>query len=283
MVQAHLLELEHHAEHAAVGGAVLPGPGDIRAPGLAHRHKVGSAPGLPVQLVQELHQPGAVGGDLAVGVLGDLVDDVQPEPLDPLGHPGADHGVQLLADGGVLPVQVGLLGSELMEVVLAQLGHIGPSRPPKGGAHLIGKDAGLAVPPDVIIVAGVIPALAGLQKPAVLVAGVVEHQIQQDADAPGPRLPDEGAHILHGAEHGIDGPVVGHIVAVVHLGRGEHRADPQSVHPQLLQVVQPGQDARQVTDAVPVGILKALGIDLVDDGFLPPVLLAEIDHKNAPY
>src|SRR5699024_6366638 len=119
--------------------------------------------------------------------------------------------------GGVGPVQVGLLGGELMEVVLPEGGDVSPGRAAEGCPHLVGQRAGDAVPPDVVVVAGVVPALAGLPEPAVLVAGVVQHQVHQDADATGSGLPDEGAHILHGAEHGVDVLVVGHVVAVVHL------------------------------------------------------------------
>ena len=45
---------------------------------------------------------------------------------------------------------------------------------------------------------------------------------------------------------------------------------------------EPGEDAGQVADAVAVGILEALGVDLVDDGLFPPVLFVKVDHNNIP-
>ena len=52
-------------------------------------------------------------------VLGDQVDDVHPEAVDAAVDPPAHHRVDRLADLGVLPVQVGLLRAEDVQVVLA--------------------------------------------------------------------------------------------------------------------------------------------------------------------
>ena len=64
----------------------------------------------------------AVPQDRAVrqrGVLGDHVDDVHPEAVDAPVEPPAHHRVDRLADLGVLPVEVGLLAGEQVQVVLA--------------------------------------------------------------------------------------------------------------------------------------------------------------------
>ena len=37
-----------------------------------------------------------------------------------------------------------------------------------------------------------------------------------------------------------------------------------------MKIVQPLGDAIQIADAVAVGVLKASGVDLVDDGMFPP-------------
>ena len=53
---------------------------------------------------------------------------------------------------------------------------------------------------------------------------------------------------------------------------------------QGFQIVQPGDNAPQVTHTVTVGILEALGVDLIKHGGLPPALFALIQqqlcHKN---
>ena len=46
---------------------------------------------------------------------------------------------------------------------------------------------------------------------------VVQHHIQHDADAAGLRLRHQGVKVGHCAVGGIDGGVVRHVVAVIHL------------------------------------------------------------------
>ena len=70
-------------------------------------------------------------------VLADHVDDVHPEPVHAAGQPPPHHGVDGLADLGVLPVQVGLLGGEDVQVVLA-----GGLIPGPGGAGEVGLPVG---------------------------------------------------------------------------------------------------------------------------------------------
>ena len=60
--------------------------------------------------------PGRVGQR---GVLGDHVDDVHAEAVDPAVEPPAHHRVDRLPDLRVLPVEVGLLAREQVQVVLA--------------------------------------------------------------------------------------------------------------------------------------------------------------------
>jgi hypothetical protein len=57
----------------------------------------------------------------------------------------------------------------------------------------------------------------------------------------------------------IDVLVVGDVVAEVHLRRGIDGRQPDRVHAQFLQVVQPLGDAVQIADAVAVRILKLRG------------------------
>ena len=84
------------------------------------------------------------------------------------------------------------------------------------------------------------------------VACVVENQIKDDADAAGLGLPDQGAHILHVAEHRVDRLVVRDVVAVIDLGRGKDRAQPQRVNAKLGQIVEPPHNTGQIADAVAV-------------------------------
>lgn len=49
-------------------------------------------------------------------------------------------------------------------------------------------------------------------------AGVVEHAVQNDADAPGVGLPAQGTEIRLRAQQGVNGPVIRRVVAVVAVG-----------------------------------------------------------------
>ena len=52
-----------------------------------------------------------------------------------------------------------------------------------------------------------------------LVRAVIHHQVHDDADAPLLRLRDKTVQILHRPEAGIDGIIVGDVIALV--GQGE--------------------------------------------------------------
>ena len=104
-----------------------------------------------------------------------------------------------------------------------------------------------------------------------LVGGVVQHQIHNDADVALARLSNEAIEIGQGAVLRIDGPVVGDVVAKVDLRRGIDRCEPDGVDSERLQIVQPRSDAVQIADAVAVRILEAARINFVDDAVLQPV------------
>ena len=67
-------------------------------------------------------------------------------------------------------------------------------------------------------------------------------------------------------------PVVWDVVPEVSHGRPVDRRQPERVHPEVHEVVQPGGDAGQVSRPVTVRVLEGPGVDLVDSGAPPPVL-----------
>ena len=219
-------------------------------------------------------QFGAVLQYFLVGKLTKQVYNIQPEAADAPVGPPADHGVEGLAHFGVFPVQVRLLFGEAVEIELLNLRHPFPGRAAEGGFQIVGRGVRGTVPPDVEIVIGVFPALFCLPEPEVLVGGVVQHQIHDDADVPFFCLGNQAVHVGKGAEHGVNVLIVGDIVAVVVLGGLEHRGQPDGVDAQFLQIVQLGDDAGNVAQPVAVAVAEAAGVDLIDDGVLPPWLWA---------
>ena len=195
-------------------------------------------------------------------VLADHVDDVHPEPVHAPVQPPPHHGVDGLADLGVLPVQVGLLGGEDVQVVLAGALVPGPGRAgevglPVGGfgarrARRLRDDAGAGVTPPVPVPLGVVAAGPRLREPRVLVGGVVHHQVHDQLHAAGVQLGDELVQVGQRAEQRVDVLVVADVVAVVVHRRGVDRGHPHDVDAQPVQVVQVAEHAAQIAHAVPV-------------------------------
>ena len=104
----------------------------------------------------------------------------------------------------------------------------------------------------------------------VLVGGVIENHVEDDADVVLLRFGDETVEVGEGAVLGVDVFVVGDVVAEVDLWRGVHGRDPDGVDAELLEVVEALGDAVEVADAVAVGVLEGARVDLVDDCVLPP-------------
>ena len=83
----------------------------------------------------------------------------------------------------------------------------------------------------------------------------------------------ESLEILESAVAGMNGGVVGDVVAVVAQRRREKRHQPHGIDPQLLQVVELLREAPKIADAVAVGVVESADVDLVDDGVLVPELV----------
>jgi len=97
----------------------------------------------------------------------------------------------------------------------------------------------------------------------VLVAGVVRHQVHQDADPSSAGLGNEAIDVFHGAELWLYGDEVGDVVAPVRVGRSRDRREPDTVDTQPLQVVQVRDEPRKVPDAVTIGVGERSRIDLI--------------------
>jgi hypothetical protein len=64
--------------------------------------------------------------------------------------------------------------------------------------------------------------------------------------------------------------MVGDIVAEVGHRGGIEGGDPDRIHPEPLEMIQPADYPSQVPDAVTVGVLEGARVDLIDDASLPP-------------
>ncbi len=211
----------------AVVGRHLPGR---QHRGLPHRHPVARvAVEQPPDVTQQAVGVGRVQVGVAVedlvgivqvgevGALEQRLHHVHAEPVHPAVEPepqGVVHGRHHL---GVAPVQVGLLGQEEVQVVLARGGIELPGR---GTAEVADPVVGRAavrtrIAPDVPVPFGVVPRRARRPEPLVLGGGVVGHPVDQHPHAGVVALGHQCVDVGQGAEEGIDVAVVADVVAVV--------------------------------------------------------------------
>ena len=253
VVDLEVVEVEDHGELVVLRAAVADAGLDGGRGHLADGDGVGvlAEAGL-VEAADELVDEGAVGVGLPVvgaggGVgeglgLPDDVDDVEAEGAHAVGAPEVDDPRGLLAHLGVVPVEVGLGGVVEVHVVLgggvlgrARRGVVGADDELAGGLRVDGAGAGegrpggaaeLAHPvggegavglggADVEVVAVALLPRERPLEPLVLGGDVVEDHVEHGTDAVLGEGGDELVEVLHGAHGGVDGAVVGDVVAVV--------------------------------------------------------------------
>ncbi len=207
-------------------------------------------------------------------ILGQAVGHIDPEAVDAAVGPEAQGVPEVRADLGVVPVEVGLLGGEEVEVPPA-VGQPGPGGAAEAGDPVGGRQLAqlaLALAEDIALPRGG-SGLGGqrLLEPEVLVGGVVGHDVHHHLEAQAVRLGHHGVEVVEGAEPRVDIAVVVDVIAAVGQLRGVEGAQPDGVHAQVGEVGQPGGHTGEVTDAVAVGVGEAARIHLVDDGLPPPV------------
>ena len=225
-----------------------------------------------------------LGQVLAVGAvaLEQVRHGVEAEPVEADVEPEADDVEHRLLDLGVVVVEVGLVVEEAVPVVLLALRVPRPVRP----LGVDEDDAGLGpalvvVVPHVPVGLGVGAVLAGLLEPRVLVAGVVHHQVGDDADAAAVGLLDQLDGVGQVAVLGQDGEEVADVVAAVAQGRLVEGQQPEAVDAEPLEVVELLGEAPQVAGAVVVGVVEAADEDLVEDGPLVPAVVAAARSTSA--
>src|SRR5579871_469485 len=107
-----------------------------------------------------------------------------------------------------------------------------------------------------------------------LIGGMVQNHLDDDADAAGMGAIEKGPEVVQIAITRMDRRVVGDVIAVIAKGRWEERHEPDCVDPELLHVVQPLCQASEIADSVVVRVDKGSYVDLVDNRFLVPARFA---------
>ena len=160
-----------------------------------------------------------LGQVLAVGAVAlvQVRHGVEAQAVDTHVEPVVEHVEDGRLDGGVVEVEVGLVGVEAVPVVLA--GHRVPG--PVRRFEVLEDDAGVGplrgvVAPHVEVAFGRTGrGRASPLEPRVLIGGVVDHQFGDHLDVAGVRGIHEAPERAQVAVVGVDGAVVGDVVAVV--------------------------------------------------------------------
>jgi hypothetical protein len=112
----------------------------------------------------------------------------------------------------------------------------------------------------------------------VLVGRVVDHEVDQHANAAAVRLVHELDEVAEGAEAGIDAVEVRDVVAVILVGRRHERPEPDRIDAERLEVVEAAHEPLEVAAPVAVAVHEGLDGQRVHDGVLVPEVL---DHGRA--
>src|SRR5699024_10429954 len=154
--------------------------------------------------------------------LGDEVDHVHPEAVDATVEPPAHHVVDRGPDLWVLPVQIGLLGGEQVQVVLAgglvqSPGRTREERLPvvRLSTRCTGLEAVSWSTPDVPVAFRVVERGSGLDEPRMLGGGVVDDQVHDELHPALVHLLEQLVEFVERAEDRVDVVVVADVVAVV--------------------------------------------------------------------
>ena len=176
---------------------------------------------------------------------------------------------------GVVPVEVGLLRGEEVQVPLTVARRAPTPEPPNSDCQSVGGSvpSGPRAVAEDVAAPGRRPggAASASRNHVVPVGGVVGHDVDDDLDAGVVQRGDHLVEVVQRAEPRVDVAVVVDVVAAVGQRGRVERAQPDRVDAEVAQVGDPRGDAGQVADAVAVGVGEAARVDLVDDGLAPPV------------
>ena len=116
-----------------------------------------------------------------------------------------------------------------------------------------------------------------------LVRAVVQYQIHDDADSSLFALRNQLVHVSQISENRINILVIGNVIAIVVLRGAEYGRQPDSVNAKLLQIGKLPDNSLEIADAVCVAVVKASGINLLNNRLLPPLCLLFFHNYFHPF
>jgi hypothetical protein len=128
------------------------------------------------------------------------------------------------------------------------------------------------ISPIIPVPFGILPRGARLDKPGMLIGAVIGYKVEDDFNVSVMRFTNQAVHIGQSTEQGVNVFIITDIITKIGHRRRITGGNPNGVDPQPGQVVQSFNDAGQVANTVAVAVLVAAGINLVNNGLLPPIV-----------
>jgi len=194
--------------------------------------------GLGVVVIVVLKGVGVVGAEAAAdalcGRLGRVVaqqavvktkvDGIKAQAVHAAIQPEAQHIQHRAAHVGIVEVEIGLRGQEIVQVILAAARLPLPGDTAENGQPVVGWAAiGLGIGPHVPVGFRIVAAAATFLEPFMFDRVVTEHLVDHHFQAKAMRLGQQTVEVGQGAEQWIHRAVVGDVVAEVSHRRLEKR------------------------------------------------------------
>ncbi len=195
-----------------------------------------------------------------------LIDDIASKSIDSAGEPKTKDPLHFHHHIWVMPIEIDLFFVEKMEIPFTDIFIEFPSAAAKIALPIV-RWLGvvvLAFFPVVIIVEGRIDVFR-LLEPWVLIARMIDDEIHHDPDASFTGLDDEAIHIGEGSEFRVNLIVIADVVAKIDIGAFINRGEPNDANAQVLKIIELGDNAWYIADAIPIRIAKAPRINLIND------------------
>ena len=204
-------------------------------------------------------------------VLGNHADHVHAEAVDSFVAPEFHHVINFLTDLFVFPVQIRLFFGKKVKIIHLGLRIVFPCGTGEAASPVVRLFSVYRIFPDVVVPVWIVFGLFAFQEPLVLIRGMVYHQIHQHLDFTPVRFLKKLFIVVHSSVVLVNSAVIGNVVAIVILRRLQHRGNPQNINAKLFQVIQFFYNSVDISDSVPIAVVKAFGINLIYNAFFPPV------------
>lgn len=96
-----------------------------------------------------------------------------------------------------------------------------------------------------------------------LITGMIRDQIHHNAHAAFLTFRQQRVEIRHRSEIRMDVVIIADVITVIGIGGTIYRREPDQIHAQILQMIQPAQNALEIADSIMIGILERARPDLI--------------------